>query len=480
MIARHRGFGLIEIMVGLAVGAVSMLVIFQLYSAFEDQKRATTTGGDAQTNGALAQYILEREIRSAGNGITEGQPQQYPAVTGCLTTIYDKDKPYLVPNSPANAQSDSMTAPSGSESVVRFAPAIITAGAAGPTAGRRLSDSITIISGTSVISAPYTFAAPYAPGGSTITLTSNAGINVTDAHTANKDMLVVIERDSAATNAAALGLNYMVPKRCVLLQATAVPNATTVTVSGGRYNKAGGTSGQPTYSGEARLYNLGLLKMVTYRIAPPPSAPPTDTSRNLVADITKFGVIPNGTTNPAEVNNLVTPMPVASNIVNMQAQYGVDLGNAGTYLSKCPPNPKAPIGTTDADGVVDPVDGWVEPTDARWKNDPTATPSNPSLFDLRRIRAIRIGLVARSAVKEVPKPGDPVNYPNYPNCSTTTIQPTIHWNSGPDMKPELASSSSDKDWQCYRYKVFQITIPIRNAIWSSTMNPASPASCGLR
>lgn len=459
MIARNRGFGLIEIMVGLAVGLVSMLVIFQLYATFENQKRTTTAGGDSQTNGALALYELERQIRSAGNGITEGKPQEYPPVTGCLTNVFDGTAPYLMPNNAPDPSSASTTVGAGVESNFRFAPAVITNGAAGPTAGRTLSDSITIVYGTSVISAPYTFAnALYVPGGPTITLTSTATINP-------YDMLVAIEQDTALTqvgqsNVANTGLNYIVPKRCVLMQATAVPDATTVTVAGGRYNKAGGTTLQPTFSGEARLYNLGSqANIVTYRIA----------ANNLVADVTKFGGTPNGTAIPTAIINLMDLSPMASNIVNMQAQYGVDTDNPGAgYLAtaNCPTNIKAPVdvGHADADGVIDPATGWVEPT-GTWLNDGV---NSPALFDLRRIRAVRIGLVARSGIKEVPKVGA---------CSSTTTQPTIHWDSGPDMKPDLAV---DPEWQCYRYKVFQTTIPLRNAIWSSTMNPASPSSCGLR
>ena len=473
MRARNRGFGLIEIMVGLVVGLVSMLVIYQFYATFENQKRATTTGADSQTNGTLAQYVLEREIRSAGNGITEGQPQEYPPVTGCKTTVYDANANYLVPAT--NPAVDSTIINAGTEATIRLAPAIISAGAV--VSGRKRPDSITIVSGSTVISAPYAFksGASYAPGGSSITLVSNAGINFNPAHpTEPKDMVVLIQEDRNNTTVPVPGLNYITPFNCVLLQAMATASTDTVTVTTGtRYNKAGGTTGQITFNNAtvptpppslqnkpARLYNLGLVKLSTFRIA----------ANNLVADVTKFGVNPIGGT---PVVNSTSYSPMTSNIVNMQAQYGVDTGNSATYLSNCSTNVAAPVGTGDADGTVDPATGWVDPTGV-WANDGG---NSPSLFNLRRIRAIRIGLVARSAVKEVPKPNDLINYPFYPQCSSTRTQPTIRWDSGPDMNPDL---SADPDWMCYRYKVYQTTIPIRNAIWSSTMNPASPSSCGLR
>jgi type IV pilus assembly protein PilW len=134
----------------------------------------------------------------------------------------------------------------------------------------------------------------------------------------------------------------------------------------------------------------------------------------------------------------------------------------GTIQTNCKMNtPGASLSASDSDSVVD---SWVNAT-GTWANNGTTT---PSLFDLRRIRAVRIGLVARSPVKASGKADDP--------CNASAV--TIHWDSGPDMTPDL--SVTDANWTCYRYKVFQTTIPVRNALWSSTMNPASSASCGLR
>lgn len=68
---RHpaSGFSLIEIMVGLMIGMLSIIVIMQVFGAFEGNKRTTTGGSDAQINGSIALYGLEREIREAGYGI---------------------------------------------------------------------------------------------------------------------------------------------------------------------------------------------------------------------------------------------------------------------------------------------------------------------------------------------------------------------------------------------------------------------------
>lgn len=64
-----RGFTLVELLVGLAVGLITLLVLTQLFASFEGQKRTSTGGNDAQTNGAFALYMLDREIRMAGYGL---------------------------------------------------------------------------------------------------------------------------------------------------------------------------------------------------------------------------------------------------------------------------------------------------------------------------------------------------------------------------------------------------------------------------
>jgi type IV pilus assembly protein PilW len=56
----------VEIMVGLVIGMLSMIVIMQVFSIFEGQKRATTGGSDVQNNGAIALYGLQQDIQQSG------------------------------------------------------------------------------------------------------------------------------------------------------------------------------------------------------------------------------------------------------------------------------------------------------------------------------------------------------------------------------------------------------------------------------
>ena len=62
----QAGFSLVEIMIGLVIGMLASIVIMQVFSVFETQKRTTTGTADAQTNGSIALYTIGRELKMAG------------------------------------------------------------------------------------------------------------------------------------------------------------------------------------------------------------------------------------------------------------------------------------------------------------------------------------------------------------------------------------------------------------------------------
>lgn len=74
----QSGFTLIELMVGVLLGLLTTLVIAQVLAFAEGQKRGTTSGSDAQVNGALALYAVQRDLQMAGYGFTAN-----PAALGC-------------------------------------------------------------------------------------------------------------------------------------------------------------------------------------------------------------------------------------------------------------------------------------------------------------------------------------------------------------------------------------------------------------
>jgi type IV pilus assembly protein PilW len=108
-----------------------------------------------------------------------------------------------------------------------------------------------------------------------------------------------------------------------------------------------------------------------------------------------------------------TAMPVADGVVQLQAQYGRDL---------------------DANGSVDVWD--------------TLAPASAN--DWGTIVALRFAFVSRSALPERPDPATGV-------CATTTQLP--QWSGG------ALDVSARADWRCFRYRVFESTVSLRNMIW---------------
>ncbi len=79
---RQRGFSLIEILVGVTIGVVGILVMFQTLAAWTARASSTDSGGDAQITGALAMFNLKRDVRLAGLGFGTANP----ANMGCGVT----------------------------------------------------------------------------------------------------------------------------------------------------------------------------------------------------------------------------------------------------------------------------------------------------------------------------------------------------------------------------------------------------------
>lgn len=72
---------LIEILVGLAIGLVSLLVMFQVFLSSSERGRTTSSGNDAQIAGNLGMFQLERDLLQAGLGFS-GIPSSTATVAG--------------------------------------------------------------------------------------------------------------------------------------------------------------------------------------------------------------------------------------------------------------------------------------------------------------------------------------------------------------------------------------------------------------
>ena len=143
------GFSLIELMIGMTLGLLSVLIITQVMSLFEAQRRSTTGSADAQTNGGIALYSIARELQMAGFGL---MPISNPAMDCAIVTF-------------------------GGTGITGIAPVSITDGVA--AAGVNASDTITLRYATSQMGG--TVSQITALVGSAATVGSNLGCQVTAA-----------------------------------------------------------------------------------------------------------------------------------------------------------------------------------------------------------------------------------------------------------------------------------------------------------
>lgn len=65
---RQSGFSIVELMVGMVIAMIAVVIMMQIFSVSEGYKRTTTGGDDAQNNGAIGLYGLQRDLRQAGEG----------------------------------------------------------------------------------------------------------------------------------------------------------------------------------------------------------------------------------------------------------------------------------------------------------------------------------------------------------------------------------------------------------------------------
>lgn len=67
---RQRGFSLVELMVAVVLAMLTVLVVMQVLSIYDARRRTTTAGNDAEISAAVGLFLIERDVRMAGAGLT--------------------------------------------------------------------------------------------------------------------------------------------------------------------------------------------------------------------------------------------------------------------------------------------------------------------------------------------------------------------------------------------------------------------------
>jgi type IV pilus assembly protein PilW len=364
----QSGMSLVEVLVGLLIGLVATLAISNLFSGFEARKRMISGGADAQSNGVLAMYYMQRDAQNAGFGLP----------------LYNSSDP-----SPLLCPIDTSINQGGV--VINLSPVVIVDGGTG-------NDIVRIRYGNP------------ASGGASLRATGIMTTPTLDGRLIGcQENDVVLFHQTPANPSCSLGrLQKIAADRTIdtLSELNTAPTANPVTNLNG--------------SDWVRFSCLGAWNQYEYAV-------------NAAHELTRTGGTPD--TNPFP-NSLA--VPVTSDIVALQAQYGVT-------------NTLDPAATSaTAAAYLNRVDQWVDATG-------TYGPAM-ALLDRNRIRAIRIAVIARDSALQKTAVSQACN------GAATGLSKVCIWQS--DASPVSVDLSSLPDWQRYRYRTFEATIPLKNILWN--------------
>lgn len=358
-LTKQRGFSLVELMIGLVIGLIATLVIVNVFTAFEQQKRATTGSSDAQTNGAIALFNLQRDAQAAGYGLPVYDTEFTPFRCGT------ENDSVVANRTTFNHDNDAATPEIG------LSPIVIVDG------GLNGSDQVAIRSGNS------------ARGGVSMQF-FNAPTDTADVDT----------NLGCAVNDVALIVSSANNSTCRMARVTvAVAGGNTIT-----FNPA--VAGIPS---GGKIACLGRWNEFRYTV--------------VNNELTRSGALVAGVPS-------ATALPIVSDIVGIQAQYGI---------SNIPGNNL--------------VTQWVNATGA-WANINNVDARN-------QIKAVRVAFIARNGLLEAANVTA--------TCSSlTAANPTglCAWAGSAASPAPAINLTADANWRRYRYRVYETIIPIKNIIWS--------------
>jgi type IV pilus assembly protein PilW len=422
--AGQPGFGLIEVLIGMAIGLIAMVAIMQTMVVAESQRRSVTSGADSNTGSVIGSYLIERDLRMAGYGLTSVSPSGVLQVCGFGTvTLYNSGR------SANTVPTYDGTNPAANAAYVPFTPVSINP--SGIPAGDAGTDTILVNYGGSDgnVSDRATITNP---GGDA------AALQVTSRIEFHKGDLVLVasipaggscevaeitELPGSGQCSAIAGSSNSIARAAGNFRSFWASSAAGCQTISSRFNGNPATGlGAGVYDG-GRVFNLGPPDKIASRVY---------AVRNQV--LTMCDMVTHDCTAVASVNDPVFWKPIAPGVVAMVAELGKITGYAGN---------SAPVWTWDK---VHPV------TLAGWIN--SAARPDGQLASVG-VAAVRLVLVARTDQFEK----DEVEFTaaTVPNAAGD-----VTWARDSGGGSRTFSLTGLANWKHYRYKVVEAKVPLRN------------------
>lgn len=433
--ARQRGVGIMETMIGILIGLIVVVVVYNMLAVAENYKRTAIGTADAQITGLVTQFMASQDIASGGNGLSSG----YNDLITCTK--------------------DEGGAATSKETTLKPIPIIITAGT-----GENPDSLISRQGGSPHVVWPV----PFRPVDAvTDTVAAGADIQVQSPNgfmtpgkvslpTATHPYWVVAIANNGTGHCGLIRIASAAPATAPLMddsgevKLTQAAPKTTIAYKGVPQNAAG-TGAMLVILGHDD--GAGGARRVRYDIA----------NRQLRTTNCMFA---DGCANAAAV-----PVPIAQNIVWMKAQYGIDTGAVaanGTLPGQfeCWARP-----TDDGDCAIAGSAGWSP--DSVIKAGEGGVPANL----LNRIVAVRLAFVVRADEPDFRDPGlfrttattiDGVTGTradqyifNCPDNTDADCPNRIKIPAGADQSGKVMEDG-------WRYRVYETVIPLRNALYAGT------------
>ena len=351
---RHRGFTLIEMMVGIVIALIGVIIVFQIATINEGVKRNTTSINNAQQNGLLSSFVLGIQLANSGN-----------ATANAAADLIRCENPLI--------KQPLATMPAAFTSSWRPIPVMIIDGGA-PNVPDAFAVSYSV-SNTLVTTAEVMSSA--AAGANAVQVQSPGGFRKDD---------LVVAISSAGTGCDSYKVTAVsAPDANGIVTLSITPNASNDVPAG------------------SRVFNMG------------PGLDP----QKILYDVANNTLQSTSLINDQGAPSGLAPIPIASNIVNMKLQYGID---------------------TDGDGLLD---SWVSAT-GPW--------TAGALFaadaaKINQIKAVRIGVIVQSQQFD------------------KSYNQDVPWSLfGGVYAGTFAKSTSPPG--NFRYRTYETTMPLRNEIWN--------------
>ena len=415
------GLSLVELMVAMVIGLIVMIVVYQMFVVSEGTRRTSIAGNDAQMSAAIAMSALQDGIRNGGYGLTSFDSVNGVSPLGCRVRGFD-------------ARTGNSIMHDGVEGFP-FAPVTIKQGADNnaATGVGKDPDSITVVySGLPYPTVPVNLLSGMTNSTNDLLVTNRFSVNP-------GDVLVVADLKTRTTPTVGVLTGESGPGAnvaCSLTEASGTPTSppgpttlATVRHTTGNYVDNNGVNKAVRFNGAGGVgasssTPAGVMYKTTgsvYNLGPNPAVVTFSVQNN---QLMRNDLIAN--TNQALVDG----------VVSLQAQYGVG------------------VDTLDANGLPG-TDGFADVFNPSAGQGAWKTTLNPALASDApgMVIAVRLAVLTRANLMEAKDKTTGL-------CNATPATSLeLRWAGG------TFDVTGTVDWDCYRYKKFEMVVPLRNIIW---------------